>query len=262
MLDKQAVAKSFSMAANEYDEYARVQHHVAKQLLDKLPKLNTADHQIQTVVDVGCGTGYCLPSLAEKYPTAKIIGADLAPGMLDYAKQHYPQFDYQIADAESLPFSAASIDLVFSNFAVQWCDQFSQVLQQIKTVLKPNGYVLLSTLAEGTLSEVKRAWQSVDSAQHVNNFESIESLQHAVNNSGLLVHSMTDYEYVEYYSELRGLTDSLKRIGAHNVTEGRSKGLTSRQKVKQFKQAMEQFRSAQGLPARYNVFTVLLQHPL
>lgn len=259
---KEIVAKSFGDAASSYDAFAKIQHRVAAQLLNELPAATEflADQQgTLNILDLGCGTGYCLPVLKQKYANASITGADLSQGMLDYAKQQHPEFEYAIADAESLPFASNSFDFIFSNFAVQWCESFSEVLAQAYKTLKPNGYLLLSTLADGTLAELKQAWAQVDDAQHVNDFETPDHLEQAIDESGFHVIRISSETQFDYYDDIRGLTDSLKRIGAHNMTQGRSKTLTSPRQVKAFKQAMESHREEHGLPASYQVFTCLLR---
>ena len=251
---KEMVAKSFGDAAESYDEFAKIQHRIAAQLLSQCP--SDVKH---SVLDLGCGTGYCLPVLEQRYSKAQITGADLSQGMLDFAQGSFPKFQYKIADAENLPFEPESFDLIFSNFAVQWCDDFSMVLSQAFNALKPGGHLLLSTLADGTLAELKQAWASVDNIQHVNNFESADDLEKAIDDSKFDVESISCHTELDFYDDIRGLTDSLKRIGAHNMTQGRSKALTSAGKVKAFKVAMEAYREDEGLPASYNVFTCLLR---
>jgi malonyl-CoA O-methyltransferase len=251
---KEVVAKSFGDAAQSYDEFAKIQHRIAAQLLSQCP----SDVK-KSVLDLGCGTGYCLPVLEQRYSKAQITGADLSQGMLDFAQASFPKFQYTIADAENLPFENESFDLIFSNFAVQWCDDFSMVLSQAFNALKPGGHLLLSTLAGGTLAELKQAWASVDNLQHVNNFETAEDLEKYIDDSGFEVENISCHTELDFYDDIRGLTDSLKRIGAHNMTQGRSKALTSAGKVKAFKVAMEAYREDEGLPASYNVFTCLLR---
>ncbi|NVK36500.1 MAG: malonyl-ACP O-methyltransferase BioC [Gammaproteobacteria bacterium] len=257
VIAKQAVAKSFSDAAQDYDAFARFQHHLAETLLALCP-----DDQKQQVLDLGCGTGYCLPLLSLRYPIANILGADLAPGMLAWAKQQHPEFSYALADAENLPFAHQQFDMIFSNLAVQWCDDFSQVLAQAFKCLKPGGHFVLSTLADGTLQELKQAWAKVDQHQHVNQFDSEDALQDMIATSGFQVEVCEVSTMVDYHPDVRSLTDSLKRIGAHNITDGRARGLTSPKSVKQFVQAIENHRQEQGLPASYRVLNCRLLKPL
>ena len=251
---KDQVAKSFSDAADDYDQYARIQHKLAHELLSLCPQQDKAE-----ILDLGCGTGYCLPQLNKLYPNANLTGGDLAPGMLQHAKQHFPNYEYQISDAEDLPFEDKQFDLIFSSLAVQWCDDFSLVLKNAYRCLKPGGHLVLSNLANGTLCEMKEAWQQVDKNQHVNEFASWQELNEAVNASDFKTIKIDQTVHKDYHQNIRSLTDSLKRIGAHNITQGRAKGLTSRATIKHFKQAIEAFRDEQGLPASYQVFSCVLE---
>jgi malonyl-CoA O-methyltransferase len=265
VIDKQqkdAVAHSFGEAASQYDQYAKIQHRIANQLIDLCPKQDKIN-----ILDLGCGTGYCLPLLNKKYPKAKIIGGDLSQGMLDYAKDHYPKsksenFNYSICDAEKLPFNDDQFDFIFSNFAVQWCDDFNTVLSEAYRCLQPGGQLLLSTLAQGTLKELKQAWASADQYQHVNEFIDGSQLSVDARNSDFDVQELLLATEFEYYDSVRELTDSLKRIGAHNITPGRAKALTSPGTIKKFTKALMDFKIEQGIPARYKVFICLLKKPI
>jgi malonyl-CoA O-methyltransferase len=253
-LIKDQVAKSFSAAADDYDQYARIQHKLAHELLLLCPKQSKTQ-----ILDLGCGTGYCLPQLNKLYPSAHLTGGDLAQGMLQHAKQHYPDYDYQISDAENLPFENEQFDLIFSSLAVQWCDDFSLVLKNAYRCLKPGGHLVLSNLSTGTLREMKQAWQQVDENQHVNEFASGNELTKAVEDSDFNIIKIDENTHVDYHPTVRNLTDSLKRIGAHNITQGRAKGLTSPATIKRFKKAIEEFRGENGLPASYEVFSCVLE---
>jgi len=253
-IEKNAIANSFSKAADQYDEYARIQHVLAHDLLKQCPRQDK-----QSVLDLGCGTGYCLPELQKIYPQANITGGDLAPGMLLHAQNHYPHFNYEISDAENLPFENEQFDLIFSSLAVQWCDDFSRVLNEARRCLKPGGHLVLSNLAAGTLQELKQAWLEVDQHQHVNEFTLGEHLLKNISDSGFVKREVKINTHIDYHPNVRSLTDSLKRIGAHNITQGRAKGLTSPGIIKQFKTAMEKYRSEQGLPASYAVLTCVLE---
>ncbi|GAA6134010.1 malonyl-ACP O-methyltransferase BioC [Oceaniserpentilla sp. 4NH20-0058] len=257
VIAKQAVAHSFSQAAKDYDKFAHFQHELAQQLIDLCPDTHTS-----AVLDLGCGTGYCLPLLKQQYAQADITGADLAPGMLNWAKQQHPDFLFVQGDAENLPFEEHQFDLIFSNLAVQWCADFSKVLSEAYHALKPGGHLVLSTLADGTLNEIERAWQSVDTHQHVNEFEAEAFLSECVKQSDFNVEYLDVSTHIDYHPDVRSLTDSLKRIGAHNITGGRAKGLTSPRAIKQFMQAMESFRSDLGLPGSYRVLSCRLVKPI
>ncbi len=252
-LNKQAVAHSFSKAANSYDGAAGFQRDVGNALCAHLPQRNNVD----TVVDLGCGTGHFITPLAQHFKQP-VIGLDIAEGMLAYARcQHNTQQDkhsWLAGDAEQLPLAANSVDIVFSSLAIQWCQQLPQLFAEIQRVLKPGGSMLFATLVEGSLEELKQAWQAVDGYVHVNRFFHQDVWQQAVEQSGLQFSQWQVQAHQLQYQRLNQLTGELKAIGAHNVNSGRPKGLMGRKAYQQLHQAYDQFRDDKGLlPATYQV---------
>ncbi|MBV0933440.1 malonyl-ACP O-methyltransferase BioC [Marinobacterium weihaiense] len=256
--DKRKVAQAFSRAAESYDSVAQLQRDIADQLLDWLPQ-QAEGH----VLDLGCGTGYAAPYLRERYPQTPLLHLDLAHGMLSFAREQRPVPDayYLCGDAEQLPLADASVDLIWSSLAVQWCEQPERLLAELARVLKPGGRCLLATLGPDTLHELKQAWAVVDDDVHVNNFIPLTQLL-AHNVSLQLVRCETEYKVLRY-SRLQGLMHELKALGAHNVNSRRERGLSSRQRLTCLLEAYEQQRQADGmLPATYEVYYLeLLKEP-
>lgn len=249
-LNKQSIAQSFSKAAKSYDNAAQFQRDVGDRLLTYMPK-----DCASVVVDLGCGTGFFQRKLQEKYERP-VIGVDIAEGMLNFAKQHSLADNncWLAADAESLPFANNSIDLIYSSMAVQWCQQLPLLFSEIKRVLKPGGKFVFSTLVEGSLAELKLAWQSVDGYVHVNQFMSALHWQETINAVDLAINSLVVNSHRLSYQKLGQLTGELKAIGAHNMNKGRPKGLMGRKTYQQLHAGYEVFRDDTGkLPATYEV---------
>jgi len=254
---KQNVAQSFSRAAQSYDSVANLQRAVGATLLEKINQ--NADAEI--VMDLGCGTGYFLPELQQKFPRAQIIGVDIAEGMLQFSRnRHHNLFHWLCADAEQLPFADKSVDCIFSSLSLQWCANLPQLFAELKRVLKPSGELVFATLGPRTLYELKMAWQQVDHYVHVNNFHSAELLQAQLGAHGFTPVEFSSVESILEFATLAELTRSLKALGAHNVNDGRAVGLTGRKKIQAFKQAYENFRRNNVLPATYDVFYVRVKN--
>jgi len=257
-VNKADVARSFSEAASTYDQVAALQRQVADSLLARIPDLS-----FPSIVDLGCGTGVVASQLAERDATEAVFGLDIAEGMLNFARQHFPQSNLQWcgADAENLPLQNESVELVFSSLAVQWCADFQQVCNEIMRVLKPGGYCLLATLGPNTLRELRSAWQQVDGYVHVNRFIDAEQVTQAALIAGFDCECWQE-DVVMRYQQLRQLTAELKALGAHNVNSGRPKGLTGRQRIEKLKAGYETFRDTDGwLPASYDVYYLRLEKP-
>lgn len=249
-LNKQSIAESFSKAAKSYDSAAQFQRDVGDRLLTYLPTKCGS-----VIIDLGCGTGFFQRQLQKKYKRA-IIGVDIAVGMLAFAKQHNlaRNNSWLAADAEGLPFATNSIDLIYSSMAVQWCQQLPLLFSEIKRVLKPGGKFVFSTLVEGSLVELKSAWQSVDGYVHVNQFMSALYWRQIITAANLSISSLVVNSHSLRYQKLGQLTGELKAIGAHNMNAGRPKGLMGKKTYQQLHAGYEVFRDDTGkLPATYQV---------
>jgi len=102
--------------------------------------------QSRRVLDVGCGTGERLSALEGLGARPEnLFGVDLLPERIQTARQHYPQFTFQLANAESLPFADGAFDLVtvFTVFT-SILDQrmAANVSREITRVLASGGGVL------------------------------------------------------------------------------------------------------------------------
>mgnify|MGYP003675745700 CR=1 FL=1 len=250
--DKTAVARSFGSAAASYDGVAGLQRDIGNALLGR--HLPQASAEVTTVLDLGCGTGYFRHHLQQRCPQAAYLGMDLAEGMARHAALE-PSDDvaWLVGDAEDMPLASGSMQLVFSNLAIQWSENVSLLCTELARVLAPGGRGLLATLGPQTLRELRRAWSVVDGHAHVNQFVPVPQLQQALQDAGLHILSLEQEERVMVYQHARELLRELKDLGAHNVNASRPAGLTGRRRLEAFYQAYEDQRRDEGLPATYDV---------
>lgn len=253
VLDSAQVRRSFDRASSEYDRAAILQADVRARLLARLEyvKLTPA-----LIVDAGCGTGHASRALKRLYRRARVIALDIAPGMLQAAGRQrgwFRRFDRVRADAAHLPFADASVDLVFSNLMLQWCNDPDALFAEFRRVLKPYGVLSFSTFGPDTLKELRAAWASVDDYTHVNRFIDMHDLGDALLRARLAEPVLDVEHFTLTYDDALALMKDLKAIGAHNVTAGRPAGLTGRGKLQAMTAAYEQRRTDGRLPATYEV---------
>jgi len=257
-LDRRAVAQAFDRASASYDAAAALQMRVRSDLLERIAELKL---EPLAILDLGAGTGHSSRALKRRHPRSLVIAADIAIGMLERAKQQsrwLRRFERVRADAYSLPLRDASIDLVFSNLMLQWCDDLDAVFAEISRVLRPGGAFLFSTFGPGTLAELREAWGASHApGNHVNHFFDAQALGAALMHAGLS-EPVLDVERIELdYPDVLTLMRELKAIGAHNVTRGRARGLTGRQRLAAMTQAYEKQRREGALPATYEVINAV-----
>ena len=247
--DKRQVAASFSRAAASYDAVAELQRTVGSALIARLP----GELAPARWLDLGCGTGYFSRVLAGCFPAGEGVALDIAEGMLRHARPQGGARYFMAGDAENLPLTSESQDLIFSSLALQWCENFPKVLLEAKRVLRPGGVLAFSSLCCGTLQELRDSWHAVDGFAHVNRFRSAERYRQLCAESGLRAERVEVEPHVLHFAELRQLTHELKALGAHNLNPGRPGGLTGRARIRALIDAYEQFRTSAGLPATYQV---------
>ena len=169
-------------------------------------------------------------------------------------RQHlFRRFERVCADAMRLPFADSSVDVVFSSLMLQWCDPLDVTFAEIRRVLKPDGFFAFSTFGPDTLKELRAAWAEADGYNHVNQFVDMHDVGEALVRAGL-VEPVLDVDRIQLtYTDTLGLMRDLKAIGAHNVTEGRSRGLMGRARLARMQAAYETYRRDGRLPATYEV---------
>lgn len=176
---KSAIARDFGAASATYNPAARLQRYMGQVMLDQIAEFPGRGGANPVALDLGCGTGWFTEELRRRSNAGQTLGADLAPGMLQFARSaSSPDLEWLAADAEALPLADTSVDLIFSNLMIQWAENPARVLSECRRVLRPGGQLLISTLLDGTLAELREAWQKADpDHQHVNRFDSAEDYQ-------------------------------------------------------------------------------------
>ena len=253
-LDKKRISGSFSKAAVTYDSAAQLQRDIGDQLFLSLPESRPL-----VVLDLGSGTGYYSQRLQECYPFAQVISLDIAQGMVQVARSSGRAMIGVCGDAELLPFKNHSIDVIFSNLAIQWCQDYQQLFAELYRVLAPGGQCVISTFQEGTLGELKAAWKAADDLTHVNYFPNAGYVRESASQAGFCSVAAQQLRLVQYYETVKELSMDLKAIGAHNINSGRPDGLTGKRKLKKMLAAYESFRCDDKLPASYEIIFLFLK---
>jgi malonyl-CoA O-methyltransferase len=243
----------FERSAGTYDEYAVLQRKVAEEMLERLQLINLSPSY---VIDVGCGTGFCTRQLHKIWTRAHIVGIDLAAGMVHQASGQKGWFSKQAycqADAALLPLSDASIDVVFSNLMLQWCEPVA-VFNEFRRVLSENGLLMFSSFGPDTLKELRHAWAAIDDRPHVIDFADMHDHGDALLQVGFREPVMDVDRFTLTYSDVLGLLRDLHGIGSRNTMAGRRTGLMGRDVIYRLEQAYRQFAdNEQRLPASYEV---------
>ena len=254
LLSKQGVRRSFADAAGTYDAHDFLQRDTGDQLIQRLSLMKLRP---KWILDAGAGTGRNGRILASRFSGARVIQLDLAGAMLKQGRRQTRRWasphSFICADIEALPLRAASVDLAFSNLALQWMTDPARACAELKQVLRPDGVILFSTLGPRTLFELKEAFSAISTSKHVNDFTDLHLVGDLLARSGFSDPVIESEEVVVTYRDIYGLLRDLRGIGAVNQQAERRKGLSSRQFFLRLAEAYEPFRTDGLLPATYEV---------
>ncbi|MEH1848570.1 MAG: class I SAM-dependent methyltransferase [Nostoc sp.] len=130
---KQFEREKFSLVAQGYDQaIAQVTSQVDQAILDAVE----AGYGKQ-LLDVACGTGWL--SAAAVSRQAIVTGLDYADDMVAIARLRCPEAEFQIGDAENLPFESSRFDAVVCSLGILHFPNPERVIASSFRVLKPGG---------------------------------------------------------------------------------------------------------------------------
>ena len=258
-IDKRAVRRAFSRAARDYDAAAVLQREICQRMLERLDYIKL---QPASILDAGCGTGWGSRQLARRYPAAQIVALDMALGMLDVAREQSGWWrklfsgNRQLAvcaDVEALPLAANSAEMIWSNLALQWCNDLSGTFRGLQRVLKTDGLLMFSTFGPDTLKELRGVFHDVDGYSHVNRFIDMHDIGDMLLAAGFAEPVMEMEIITLTYADVKSVMQDLRGIGAHNATAGRSQGMMGKAAWRQVLERYEKLRRDGKLPATFEV---------
>ena len=232
------VRRRFDRAASAFDDTEFVHGVTRDGLLSRLRPMTT---EAAVVIDLGAATGTSIPLLQKRFRRARVIAVDSSMGMLELVRRRRSMFSRRHAvqaDARLLPFTDASIDVVFSNLMLPWLDRPDAVFAEVARVLRSDGLFAFSTLGPDTLLEVRQAWQAVDDGSHVNLFPDMHDIGDALVRAGLRDPVLDVDRLTISYRSSDALFRDLTAAGARNSLRQRQPGLTGRNRLRQFVDAL------------------------
>jgi len=109
----------------------------------------------QTILDLGCGPGFCTLELAFVVGNAgKVIGVDISPKFVQTVQKqavlHNLPIELRTCSFDELELEPASLDGMFCRWALAWVPNPDKVLAKVKNALKPGARMVIQEYFDWT----------------------------------------------------------------------------------------------------------------
>lgn len=112
-------------------------------------------HVGERVVDIGSGAGFdSFIAAGEVGVGGAVVGVDMTPEMLEKSTETaralgYDHVEFRDGFAEALPVDDQWADVVISNGVINLCADKRAVLEEVRRVLRPGGWLQFADIANG-----------------------------------------------------------------------------------------------------------------
>lgn len=149
-MNKDLIHKRFAKTLSSYDENAKIQKRMSERLLQLIP-----DKKYSRVLEIGCGTGFLTKLVSKKFEFESYKAIDIVEECKPYIAQINPKIQFMPADIEAyLKNNDENFDLIISNAALQWAEDFETVVKTLKKKLNEQGEFVFSTFGKENFREI------------------------------------------------------------------------------------------------------------
>lgn len=125
----------------DYASFAKYMENGAIEVLDNWNISSGAK-----LLDVGCGSGQIAISAAKK--GIQVTGIDIASNLIQYARERAAKSrlnaQFEVGDAECLPYENASFDIATSMFGAMFAPRPEVVSSEFARIIKPGGRLFMA----------------------------------------------------------------------------------------------------------------------
>lgn len=170
----------------------------------RLMRRMTDDLSPASILDIGCGEGSLLKTLADAHPGARLMGAELSHTALKLARTTLPAAEFDVLDV-SRGALARTFDLVVCADVVEHIEDDQSALANMAAMTSPGGHVVVATL-QGRM----RAFEK--DVGHVRNYAHGE-LEEKMRRAGLTIDRVIAWGFPFYSPLYRDFLDMVDSRG-------------------------------------------------
>ncbi|TAG46957.1 MAG: methyltransferase domain-containing protein [Betaproteobacteria bacterium] len=254
-LDAQLVRQRFDRAATQYGNAAVVQREVGNRLLERFDVMRIDP---RVVLDVGCGPGTHTDALVKRFPNAQIVALDTSAAMLEKAApaasgwldrwSKKPRALGVCADMSRLPIAQGVVDVLWSNFSMQWGGDLPALFSQWSRAIRNDGVLMFTAPGPDTLKELRQTLAQIESPdlQRAHSFTDLHDLGDMLIHAGF-ADPVMDMEVITLeYNDTAALWRDLRDQAALSAIAARPRGLLTPRKFAALNAALDRSRDGNG----------------
>lgn len=194
---------NFDVSVQHFDEFAaeyaqrfmNVESYSAS--IDRFCNLIRTDQP--KILELGCGPGNVTKLLKIRFPEAQITAIDLAPRMIEIARENLPEVDFRVMDVRTISSIQEKFDAIMCSFCLPFLSKADtdQLIADCAGLLLPEGVVYISTM-EGDESKAGfEATSFTGAAEIYFNYHNQADLQHVFAECGFEISHLKLQDYKE-----------------------------------------------------------------
>ena len=207
---KKKVKDSFDKGSYDYDENSSIQKTISKNLLDLFLDEIQGNNERFSLLELGCGTGFCGKKISESATLTSIHLLDISDKMIKKCRIRFKnqnafffKRDFDFFD------NFGNYNLIVSNMSLHWSRDFLKLIKKILHSIKKNSIFLLSFPNSRSFNNLKNKHQ-----EFINDFPNEKIMKQLLRNSKF--HFKTKRMiHKQEYKNIIIFFQNLKKIGAN-----------------------------------------------
>ena len=204
---------TFDISVKRFDEFASVYAERFKNVDSYLSSIDKFCDLIiknkPSILELACGPGNVTQYIKDKFPDSKYIAIDLAPNMIDIAKQEVNGVDFRVMDVRKTSTFNTNFDAIMCSFCLPFLSKSDtyKLIADCADKLNENGVIYISTM-EGDESKAGFETTSFSGDSEIYfNYHKQQDIEKALLGNGFQIENFKRQDYLE--SDGSALTDMI-----------------------------------------------------